>query len=142
MPINGFSVGRDTSLDIISPNGPLDFGLVTNFHSKQEAIEKMVKGIDGISRPVRFYNGWTGTIDLERRGPDVDIYFALSEQNYYDGVDEGSCTITETMQEPDGSISQFRYIGVLLKYDDAGARTGDNTIQQKLSFMASRRIKV
>jgi len=142
MPQNGFNVGRDVSLDIISPNGPLDFGLITNFHPKQEVVEKMIKGIDGISRPVRFYNGWTGTIDLERRGSDVDTYFALSEQNYYDGVDDGSCTITETIVDPDGSVAQFRYVGVVLKYDDAGARAGDNTIQQKLSFMASRRIKV
>ncbi|MFS2114312.1 hypothetical protein [Herbaspirillum frisingense] len=142
MPINGFNVGRDISLDIISPNGPLDFGLVTNFHPKQEVVEKMIKGIDGISRPVRFYNGWTGTLDIERRGDAVDAYFALSEQSYYDGVDEGSCTITETIQEPDGSVSQYRYLGVVLKYDDAGPRTGDNTIQQKLSFMASRRVRV
>jgi len=41
-----------------------------------------------------------------------------------------------------GAVSQFRFEGVVLKLDDAGNWKGDSTVKQKLSFMASRRIKV
>lgn len=142
MPQNSFSVGRDVSLDIITSNGPLSFGLITKFTSKQDIVDKKVKGIDGITRHVRFPDGWSGTFDIERQDSTLDDYFATQEQQYYDGIAEQACTITETISEVDGSVTQFRYLGVLLKFDDAGDKSGDSTITQKLSFLASRRIKV
>lgn len=142
MPQNNFSVGRDVSLDIITSNGPLSFGLITKFTSKQDIVDKKVKGIDGITRHVRFPDGWSGTFDIERQDSTLDDYFATQEQQYYDGIAEQGATITETIQEVNGSISQYRYLGVLLKFDDAGDKSGDSTVMQKLSFVASRRIKV
>lgn len=142
MPQNSFSVGRDVSLDIITSNGPLSFGLITKFTSKQDITDKKIKGIDGVTRHVRFPDGWSGTFDIERQDSTLDDYFAQLEQDYYDGIAEQGATITETIQEVNGSISQYRYLGVLLKFDDAGDKSGDSTITQKLSFLASRRVKV
>lgn len=142
MPLNGFSVGRDVSLDIVGPTGPLRFNLITNFSSKQEAKTQMVKGLDGISRPVRFFDGWTGGFSLERQDSTVDDYFAQIEANYYAGLNEASVRIVETITEVSGAVTQYRYEGVLLKLDDAGDKAGDSTVKQKLSFMASRRVKV
>lgn len=142
MPLNNFSVGRDVSLDIVGPNGPLRFSLVTKFTSKQQTKAEMIKGLDGISRPVRFFEGWEGSFDLERQDSTVDDYFAQIEANYYAGLNEGPVTITETITEVSGSVTQYRYLGVLLRLDDAGDKSGDMTVKQKLSFMASRRVKV
>lgn len=142
MPINGFSVGRDVSLDIVGPSGPLRFNLVTKFSSKQDVQDKKIKGIDGITRPVRFFDGWTGSFEIERQDSTVDDYFSQLEANYYAGLNEASVTITETITEVSGSITQYRYLGVLLKLDDAGDWAGDATVKQKLSFVASRRVKV
>lgn len=142
MPLNGFSVGRDVSLDIVTASGPLTFGLITKFTSKQDITDKKIKGLDGITRHVRFPDGWSGTFDIERQDNTLDDYFAQLEADYYDGLNEQSCTMTETIQEVNGSVSQYRYLGVLLKFDDSGDKAGDNTIQQKLSFVAARRIKV
>lgn len=142
MPNNSFSVGRDVSLDIVGPTGPLRFSLITDFNSRQEAKTQMVKGLDGISRPVRFFDGWTGGFDLERQDSTVDDYFAQLEANYYAGLNEASVSITETITEVSGAVTQYRYLGTLLKLDDAGNKSGDATIKQKLSFMASRRVKV
>jgi len=142
MPINGFSVGRDVSLDIVGGSGPIRFNLITNFNSKQTSKEHNVKGIDGITRPVRFFDGWTGAFSIERQDSTVDDYFSQLEANYYAGLNEASVTITETITEVSGGITQYRYTGVLLKLDDAGSWAGDATVKQSLSFMASRRIKV
>ena len=142
MPVNGFSVGRDISLDITGPQGPLRFNLVTKFNSKQSSKEQMVNGLDGITRPVRFFDGWTGSFDLERQDATIDDYFCQLEANYYAGLNEASVTITETKTEVSGAVTQYRYMGVLLKLDDAGDWAGDATVKQKLSFVASRKLKI
>lgn len=142
MPINGFSVGRDVSLDIVGPSGPVRFSLITKFNSKQQTKTSQIKGLDGITRPVRFFDGWAGGFDIERQDSTVDDYFSQLEANYYSGLNEASVTITETITEANGAVTQYRYIGVLLQLDDAGDWAGDATVKQKLSFIASRRIKV
>lgn len=142
MPLNGFSVGRDVSLDIVTPQGPLRFSLVTKFMSKMDITDKKIKGLDGITRHVRFPDGWTGSFEIERQDATADDYFSQIEDAYYQGLNEIPCSITETITEVNGSVTQYRYVQVLLKYEDAGEWSGDNTIKQKISFVAARRLKV
>lgn len=142
MPVNGFSVGRDVSLDIVGPSGPVRFSLITKFSSKQQTKTSKIKGLDGITRPVRFFDGWDGSFEIERQDSTVDDYFSQLEANYYSGLNDASVTITETITEVSGAVSQYRYTGVLLQLDDAGDYAGDSTVKQKVSFISSRRIKV
>lgn len=142
MPMNGFSVGRDVSLSIVTANGPLRLSLITAFSSKPNLAESRVKGLDGITRYLRFPDGWSGTFEIERQDSAVDDYFAQLEANYYAGINEQPATITETITEPNGSVTQWRYTGVLLKLDDAGNFQGDQTVKQRLSFVAARKIKL
>lgn len=142
MPLNGFSVGRDVSLDIVTPTGPIRFSMVTKFMSKQDLVDKKIKGLDGITRHLRFPDGWTGSFEIERQDSTADDYFAAQEENYYQGQNELPCTITETIQEVNGSITQYRYVGVLLKFEDAGEWKGDESVKQKVSFVSARRQKV
>lgn len=142
MPLNGFSVGRDVSLDIITPSGPIRFNLITKFAAKMDITDKKIKGLDGITRHTRFPDGWTGSFEIERMDSTADDYFAQIEDNYYQGLNEQPATITETISEPNGSITQYRYMNVLLKYEDAGDWAGDSTVKQKISFVSARRLKV
>ncbi len=109
MPVNSFSVGRDVTLNIQTPQGPLVSNLVTGFDSKPDMTEQKVKGLDGITRPVRFFDGWSGKFEIERQDDTLDSYFAMIEQNYYLGIPEAPCSITETIENPNGAISQYRY---------------------------------
>ena len=97
MPINGFSVGRDISLDITGPQGPLRFNLITGFRSKPDITDQKIKGLDGITRHARFPDGWSGSFNIERQDSAVDDYFAQLEANYYAGLNENPVTITETI---------------------------------------------
>ncbi len=142
MPLNGFSVGRDVSLDIIGPSGPLRFNLITGFNSKPDITDQKIKGLDGITRHVRFPDGWSGGFDVARADSTIDDYFAQIEANYYAGLNELPVTITETITEVSGAVTQYRYLQVLLKLDDAGQWQGDQTVKQKVSFVAARRVKV
>lgn len=142
MPVNGFSVGRDVTLNINDQNGALTFGLITHFTSKPDVIDKKVTGLDGLARHVIFHDGWSGSFDLERDDNTLDDYWALLETNYYMGVNQQSATIIETITEVDGSVSQYLYTGVIFKLEDAGEWKGEETVKQKLSFLASRRLKL
>jgi hypothetical protein len=142
MPINNFSVGRDISLTVVTASGPLGFNLLTDFQSKQDTTKKRIKGIDGKTRWVRFFDGWSGSLKLERRDSTVDDYFAQLEAAYYAGINEQAVSITDIKQEPNGGLTQYRYFGVLLDLDDAGKWSGDDTVIQSVSFVCERRIKI
>ncbi len=142
MPVNGYSVGRDVSLDLITASGALKLNQITGFGSQMVMAEVKVKGIDGITRHVRMPDGWSGKFSLERQDSTLDDYFAQIEANYYAGLTEQPVTLTETIQEVNGSITQYRYMNVLLKYDDAGEWRGDGTVKQSLGFIAARRVKI
>ena len=140
MPVNNFSVGRDISLTVVTASGPLSFDLLTDFQSKQDTTKTRIKGIDGKTRWVRFFDGWSGTFKVERRGRTVDDYFSQLEAAYYAGINEQSVSITDIKAEPNGAFSQYRYYGVLLDLDDAGNWSGDATVKQSISFVCERRI--
>ncbi|MFN3886139.1 MAG: hypothetical protein ACK4MG_04200 [Aquabacterium sp.] len=142
MPMNGFTVGRDVSLSVVTANGPLRLTLITGFSAKPNTAETRVKGLDGVTRYLRFPDGWSGSFDVERQDSTVDDYFAQLEANYYAGINEQPATITETITEPNGSVTQWRYTGVLLKLEDAGTFQGDQTVKQRLSWVAARKIKL
>jgi hypothetical protein len=142
MSENGFSVGRDLTLTVVTSSGALGLSLITGWRSKQDIIDQKIKGLDGRTRHVRFPDGWSGSFNLERQNSTLDTYFAQLEANYYLGIGERPASITEIIAEPDGSISKWRYTGVLLKYDDAGDWAGDKTVKQALSFLSERRLRL
>lgn len=143
MPTNLFSTGRDITLTIVTREvGPIALNLITGFSSKQLTSTESPKGLDGVVRHIRYMNGWTGSFTIERRDSTLDDYFALVETNYWNGASESPASITETVQEAAGNVTQWRYTGVLLQFDDAGEWRGDSTVKQSMSFLASKRIKI
>src|SRR5258707_6501904 len=101
-----------------------------------------IKGLDGVVRYLEIPDGWDGTFTYTKQDDLIDAYFAGLEAAYYNGVNIPASSITETITNPDGSTSQYRYTGVMMKYDDAGAWSGDRDVILKISWCASRRIKV
>lgn len=142
MPLNGFSVGRDNAITINTPFGVLAPSLITNFEAKQDHTEKKVKGMDGVVRNVIFPDGWEGTLDVDRQDSTLDDFFANLEAGYYAGQSFGTSTITQSIAEANGSITQYQYVGVNFRYDEAGSWKQDDTVHQKVHFIAQQRIKL
>lgn len=142
MPVNEFSVGRDIVLDIVAPDGPKRFDLVVGWNAKQETNDLRVKGLDGHVRHMYLPDGWSGTMEFERKNSELDKFFANLEDSYYQGENLGTMSITETVSEPDGTVSQFRYEGCQMKLDDSGDWRGDQSIRLRVSWMAARRKKI
>lgn len=140
MPFDNFSLGKDVVIDVVTPLGPLQLPVtVTSFDSKPRYKTISSTGLDGKTRQVKVPDGWEGTIGLDRRNNAVDLFFAQMEAGYYSGANLTSSTITETITESDGSLSQYQYTGVTLSFDNAGKKEGDNKIEQTIGFFASTR---
>lgn len=142
MPLNGFTVGRDYAINVQGPSGQVQFDLITKFSKKPDMIDKKIKGLDGRTRHVTFYDGWTGSFQLERQDSTAEDFFAAQEAAYYAGQNALPATITETIQEASGAVTQYQYVGVIMKLSDAGTAAGDDTVQLSIDWMAERRIRL
>ena len=144
MPINGLSVGRDVTLDIIDPanGGLLAWAEITGFESRQMTKMLQSTSLDGSNNYAEIPQGWEVSFTLDRANNNVDAYFASVEDGYFTGVDYAGVQVTETITNPDGSVNQYRYEKLSLKLADAGAKTGDNHIKMKVDGKASRRRQI
>jgi hypothetical protein len=142
MPVNGYTVGRDVVLRVIRGDGTvLAIPGLTNFRKKPDMSDHKVVKIDGNVDHLVFPGGWSGSFELDRTDASIDNFMAEFEANYYAGQNVLPGTISESITEANGSVSQYKYIGVVLKPTDMGEAAGDKTVKQTLEFMASRRVK-
>lgn len=145
MPVGGpagYNIGKDVTVDVVTSAGVLRFPNVTAFTAKQLTHSLESKPLDGRILFAELPAGWEGNFDMERAGSNADDYFAQWENNYYGGLNTDTITITETISELSGAVTQYRYVGVVLKFDDIGERRQDQVIKQKVSFKAARRLKI
>jgi hypothetical protein len=144
MPNNNQSVGKDIAIVLMTSAGALNIpaAAITKFDAQPDTSHEARKGLDGVTRNAVFPNGWKGSFDIDRMNSAVDEFWAQYESDYYNGVNLLPGTINEVIVEANGSISQYRYEGVVLDLKDAGSREADKVIKMKLDFYASRRKKV
>ena len=142
MPVNDYSVGRDVTVNINTPTGSLRLSTITGFQSMPNVEKGEVKGLDGKRRPLVFPNGWNGKFDVARQDDTLDAYWAQVEANYYAGQDIGKGTVTETITEANGAVSQYKYLGCIFILEQAGDWKGNSDVPQVLSFEAQQRVKV
>jgi len=139
---NSFSLGRDATLNIISSTGPLSFSILTKFDSKPQKKDVHSEGIDGITRHRYLPNGHSGSFSLDRSDSAATDYFVQQEANFFQGLPPDSVTITQIVQELDGSVNTYRYEQVSLWLEDDGAWAGLEKVTQSISFYAARKKKV
>lgn len=142
MPFNNFSVGKDVSLTVITSLGPLSFIGLTDFTADPMTTDLKSKSIDGTPRFGFIPDGWKGSFKLDRLDPTVDNYWAQVEADYYAGKNIQAGTINEIITEADGSVTQWRYDGVVLRLEKAGEWGGDKKVEQSISFEAAHKLKV
>jgi hypothetical protein len=139
MSMNGFNTGQDVTLVLTDPNtgNVLSTVTVINFESKPINETKRIDPLDGYSVPLIFYTGWEGSLEIERTGDELDIYWATLEANYYLGLNQTGITINQTIRNPNGTTSQWQYINTILQLTDAGTWSRTNSVTQKFNFMCS-----
>jgi len=147
MPVNtGFGVlniGKDVVLDLVGPNGQtIAINITNGFTSKQDAKALDSKGLDGINRVASLPDTWSGDFSIDRSGSGVDDMIAAIEAQYFNTGVLNNFRITQTISEANGTITQYRYDGVAISLPDAGDWKGDAFVKQKISWKASKRLKM
>jgi len=140
MPVGGFSIGRDISVQFNTPQGPVKFRNITSFSRKSINVGIESKGINGTDYFATIYGGWEGSIEVDRMNPAMDLFFAFMENLYYTGQNVPDSLISEAMTEANGALTQFTYTRLAWQYTDAGTAKGDEKITQSASWKASRRL--
>ena len=142
MALTAFSIGRDTQLVVMGPNGRVDLSHVTGFESRQITNPIRVSRLDGTQLAAELPKGWEGSFDVERGTSVLDDFISVVEQNYYNGASVSSGTMYQYITEVDSSISTYQFDGVVFKLASAGAWKGDASVKQKLEFYATRKRRI
>ena len=142
MPANDMNIGRDLAFVVVGPNGLVEIPQVTSYSATRNSTDLASKGIDGTTRHANLPDSYTIVISYDRTNSAIDDLFALIDADYYAGVNIKGGTIYETVQNTNGSVSQYRYEDVVLKYDGGGEYKGDSFVSSKITCMATRKIKV
>ena len=143
MPIGGQSLGKDVRVVLVTATGTLSIpaAAIIKFNSKPNTGDEKRLGLDGEARHNITHGGWGGTFEIDRFDSTLDDFWAAAEDAYYTGQNLPWGYIQETIQEPNGGTSQYRYEKVAYRVTDLGDRIGDKVINMKLEFLASRRKK-
>lgn len=142
MPLQGYTIGRDVALDVMTSSGVLRFDKITKFTRKPKVGTQEIVPLNGQTDELQWPKGWNGTITIERTNSTADDWQAQWEDDYFNGVNRDPSTITETITESNGSVSVYRYENVQLHLTDAGDASGEKTVAQEFTWTARRRKKV
>jgi hypothetical protein len=142
MSFTAFSVGRDTQLVVMGPNGRVDLEHVTAFESRQLTQSVRVSRLDGTQLGAELPKGWEGSFELERGNSAVEDFIAATELAYFNGGSSSSNTMYQYVNETDGSTSTYQYDGVTFKLVNAGIWKGESSVKQKLEFFGVRRRRI
>lgn len=141
---NTFNIGRDgAQLTIIDTLlGQVTFNGQIGFDAKPRYKKLESETIQGNTLFRGVPNGHEGSFDFDRQDASVSAYFAQKEANFFAQLAPSQAFITQTVTELDGSITTWQYQGVELYLDDDGNWKGLDKVPQKVSFQASRKIRI
>lgn len=143
MPTQDFNVGRDAALTINHPTrGALRWKIRTSHEWTPVYKDVTSNGADGTDRFAYLPAGWRGSFKFDRADSSIDDFFVMMEDDYFRGIALQNATVTETITEVNGAISQYRYEGVALKLTGGGSWAGDNKVDQTVEGMAQRKKKI
>ena len=142
MGLTAFSIGRDTQLIVIGPNGRIDLSHVTAFESRQITSPVRISRLDGKQLGAELPKGWEGSFEVERGTSALDDFISSSEQTFYNGGGIPTGTMYQYITEIDSSVSTYQFDDVVFKLSNAGHWKGDSSVKQKLEFYATRKRRI
>jgi hypothetical protein len=140
--LTAFSIGRDTQLVVMGPNGRVDLSHVTGFESRQITHPIRVSRLDGTQLAAELPKGWDGSFEVERGTSALDDFVSSIEQDYYNGAGPAPSAMYQYISEVDSSVSTYQFDGVVFKLASAGTWKGDSSVKQKLEFYATRKRRI
>ena len=135
-----YNVGRDVTLDIIDPDeGELRFSIITGFEANARTQQLESRPLSGEALFADLPDGWEGTLEIDRANAELDRWYARRETAYFRGARLNNISITETVNEIDGSVTSFRYTNVSMTLSGGRTVRGNEKVPQRVTWRASRR---
>lgn len=136
--VNSFSVGRDgQQLTIIDSNvGTVTINGIIRFQAKPAVVKLKSVQIGGRILYRTIPDGHELEFEIDRQDPSYEQYFANAEANYYAGLAPSQIFLTWTINNLDGSISQYQYSDMAMAPEDDGTWEGQAKVAQKFSAQA------
>lgn len=138
--LDGLTSGISHTLVLTDIDGLKSFTNLESFSANENADVQDHTDISGITRHPKLHQGWHGSFTYQRGSNALDAYFANQERNYYQGGDQTNITITESIKELDGTISQFQFTECVLSLTDGGTYSGTTIVKQTVAFKARRKL--
>lgn len=126
----GFSLlssGVDTSVEIFDAVcDPVRLGHLSEFHAVPQI------GEDGRIEGHRL------SFVFDRDSAEFESRFAAIENGEWDG----EVVVIQTIHEPDGSVSRYRYLDVSLRPTDFGTWSGQRVVKLGCEAVAKRKVRL
>jgi hypothetical protein len=141
-----FNLGTDKSVSIInnSTGQPIDIGgRLTSFKADPKIKNITSEPIDnaGFNQMRQAYDGWTGTLEVDRSTGAFDILNATLEANYHNQQPQTYFTIYEkTYNSENGSFTTATYTYCLLELTTSGTFKKDDRVAITIKFEAQQRL--
>ncbi len=139
---NPYSIGRDCQVVLLWNGIRVDLRDVIGFQAQQQV--KLQRSDPLNSVPIEFNtpSGWRGQFMVDRGSSALDDLVAAIEAAFWNAGVIGSGTIYQYLNEPDGSVSTYEFVGVALTFTDSGHYKAENIVTQTVSFFASQRNRI
>ncbi len=137
-----FDTGRQITLVLIGPFGRVDLPNVTGFDAKQQMATVKVDRLDGVQMNASLPKGWTGSFELERGSAVIDALFDQIENAWFTSGSYKAGSIYQYVDEADESVSTFQFDNVALTLSESGNWKSDQSVKQRVDFVANRRRRV
>jgi hypothetical protein len=142
MPANGFSLGGDLQLTIVdSQQGIITANIMTMTDFKQLTARIKSVALDGTTRYAELPEGWDVDLDFDKADANLLNYVVANEAAYLGGGQPGVISLSSTINEVNGSVSQYQLSGGALKLTNAGTFKGNDKVPQKASIVFSRMLQ-
>ena len=139
---NPYSIGRDCQVVLLWNGIRIDLRDVVGFQAEQQVKLQHSDPLNSI--PVEFNTpaGWRGQFQIDRGSSALDDLVAAIEAAFWNAGIIGSGTIYQYLNEPDGSVSTYEFIGVALTLTESGHYKAENIVTQTVGFFASQRNRI
>ena len=144
---NSFSIGTDQSVVIINQQNPsiqvqLDGkrGMM-EMNSKDTLLESDVIDNGGVVDHRVVYEGWTGSIEVEKAGQNFSLLEKFLESNYYNGGPQQYFTLVETIRLPgNGGTEVNTYIDAVFQGYKPGTWSKKAITKARIEIAAAQRV--
>jgi hypothetical protein len=137
-----FNLGNDCEVVASGPFGLIEFPKVTGFKIKQRIKKASIEPLNSAPLELHVPMGWEGSFEIERASPAADLLANAIEAGFLANGDLGAGTLTQYVNEIDGSQSIFQMGEVAMSLSDAGDWSRGKSVKQTVEFFASTRVTI